>query len=301
VIASLREIARALGGEVAGAQVLAPGPGHGPRDRSMSLRLSANSPLGFLVHSHAGDQFNICQKYVAERLGIDPDGWKHDVRLLRRRNNERPRAAPSPRPQAIAKPNDNAERIGQALEIWRESGHPGGTPIEAYFASRGLELDGDLMMSVLRWNERIAAMVALFRNIETNAPQAISRTFLDNEGRKLGRKFLGPVGGAAIKLDPDENVLGGLHVGEGLETCMAARQLGLRPTWALGSAGAVAAFPVLGGIEAINVIVDHDDNGAGEKAAREVEARWRAAGREVNLIRSDTPGDLNDALKSGVL
>ena len=56
---------------------------------------------------------------------------------------------------------------------------------------------------------------------------------------------MGPVGGAAIKLDADEDVLGGLHIGEGIETCMAARMLGLRPAWALGSAGEIAKFPVL--------------------------------------------------------
>jgi len=57
------------------------------------------------------------------------------------------------------------------------------------------------------------------------------------------------------------------------------------------------SFPLLSGIEALNVIVDNDLSGAGERAAREVEARWLAAGREVNLLRSDAPGDLNDALK----
>lgn len=39
----------------------------------------------------------------------------------------------------------------------------------------------------------------LFRNILTNEPQAVSRTFLDVDGRKIKRKFLGHVGGAAIK------------------------------------------------------------------------------------------------------
>ena len=39
-------------------------------------------------------------------------------------------------------------------------------------------------------------MLGLFRNIATNAPQAISRTFLDHEARKTERRFLGPVGGA---------------------------------------------------------------------------------------------------------
>ena len=34
----LAEIAAALGGEVAAGQVLAPGPGHSPRDRSLSVK-----------------------------------------------------------------------------------------------------------------------------------------------------------------------------------------------------------------------------------------------------------------------
>ena len=78
---------------------------------------------------------------------------------------------------------------------------------------------------------------------------------------------------------------------------MTANNFRPAPTWALGSAGAVAAFPVLGGIEALNVIVDHDKNGAGERTARKVEARWRPAGREVNLLRPDAPGDFNDIVK----
>ena len=51
----LHNIARALGGEVQGHQALVPGPGHGPRDRSLSIRLSHQSPDGFVVFSHAGD------------------------------------------------------------------------------------------------------------------------------------------------------------------------------------------------------------------------------------------------------
>jgi putative DNA primase/helicase len=117
--------------------------------------------------------------------------------------------------------------------------------------SRVLALDDDVAGSVIRWNPRIGAMIALFRNVQTDEPQAVSRTSLDHEGRKLGRKFLGPVGGAAIKLDADEEVLSVLHIGEGVETCMAARQLGLRPAWALGSSGAIERFPVLSGIECL--------------------------------------------------
>ena len=53
--AELRAVARALGGEMSGSQVLAPGPGHSPKDRSLSVRLSPSAPDGFVAFSHAGD------------------------------------------------------------------------------------------------------------------------------------------------------------------------------------------------------------------------------------------------------
>ena len=138
-------------------------------------------------------------------------------------------------------------------------------------------------------------MLALFRNIVTNEPQALSRTFLDHEARKIERRFMGPVGGAAIKLDADEDVLGGLHIGEGIETCMAARMLGLRPAWALGSAGAIAAFPVLSGIECLSLLREHDD--ANRRAADACAAAWMTAGREVLDVLPKAGKDINDSIK----
>ena len=283
MISDLRAIASTLGGVVCGGQVLAPGPNHGRRDRSLSVRLSASSPLGFLVHSHAGDPFDVCQRYVADRLGLDPNGWKATDRKSR----------PQPRPQAIAKPDDNVERKAAALRLWSEGVDPVGTPVETYLRSRRLELDGD--GEVLRWHPGILAMVALFRNIATNEPQAISRTFLDREGRKVERKFLGPTKAAAVKLDADTEVLAGLHIGEGVETCMAARMLGLKPAWALGSAGAIASFPVLSGIECLTILEEHDD--ASKRAVDACARRWHAAGREVIVNEPLGGKDLNDSLR----
>ena len=74
--------------------------------------------------------------------------------------------------------------------------------------------------------------------------------------------MLGRARDAAIKLDADENVTLGLHIGEGVETCLAAWLAGFRPVWALGSAGAIATFPVLSGIEAITVLGEVGDGGA---------------------------------------
>lgn len=66
---SLQQLATALGGEVSGNQVLAPGPGHGPRDRSMSVQPTPND---FIVHSFAGDDPLACKDYVRERAGLAP-------------------------------------------------------------------------------------------------------------------------------------------------------------------------------------------------------------------------------------
>jgi putative DNA primase/helicase len=158
------------------------------------------------------------------------------------------------------------------LALWRQAVDPRGTIVETYLNSRALDLGDDLAGEVLRWHPRIGAMLALFRDIVTDEPRAVSRTFLDREGRKLSRKFFGPVGGAAIKLDPDDAVTQGLHIGEGIETCMAARQLELRPTWALGSTGAIGAFPVLSGIECLTLLAERDE--ASSRAVEACAARW---------------------------
>jgi putative DNA primase/helicase len=164
--------------------------------------------------------------------------------------------------------------------------------------SRVLALDDDVAGSVIRWNPHIGAMIALFRNIHTDEPQAVSRTFLEREGRKLKRMFLGPVGGAAIKLDADEEVISVLHIGEGVETCMAARQLGLRPAWALGSSGAIGRFPVLSGIECLTILIELDA-GASDAASAECAERWHKAGLEVVTVAPKTGKDLNDAIRGG--
>ncbi|MGZ8409189.1 MAG: toprim domain-containing protein, partial [Hyphomicrobium sp.] len=58
-------------------------------------------------------------------------------------------------------------------------------------------------------------------------------------------------------------------------------------------AGNLAALPVLAGVEALTVAVDHD--AAGMKAFKTVAQRWHAAGREVRKVLVPSPGaDLND-------
>lgn len=215
----------------------------------------------------------------------------------------KPRSSPMP---AKAKPDD-AKRREQALTIWDDAKPIEGTPAETYLRSRGLAYDGN----ALRWHgncpfgrDRVGAMVALVRDIHTNAPQAIHRTAIASDGRKLshlgsnGRLALGPIGGGAIKLTDDDAVSLVLGIGEGIESTLSIRNLPDMPTmpvWSLLAANQLAAFPVLGGVEALWIAVDHDESGTGQQASKTTARRWAAAGREAFLVTPVEPGaDLND-------
>jgi hypothetical protein len=171
-----------------------------------------------------------------------------------------------------------------------------------YFERRGLTSPSDLDGRVLRFSpkcpfgngERHPALIALFTGIEDNEPRAISRIALTSDGEKIGRKMLGPVGGAAIKLSADAEVSARLHIGEGLETCIAAMLAGFRPTWAVGSAGAIAAFPVRPGIKTLSILGEVNDGGANARATQACAIRWQEAYADILLIEPLIGGDMND-------
>ncbi len=294
----LRTIARALGGEVSGRQVLAPGPGHSPGDRSLSIRLSHQSPTGFIVFSHSCDDFQTSKDYVAAKLGLNPDAW---------RKREKSRQLATCHASAnLAGASDHAVRIGRATAIWDKACDAHGTVVQTYLRSRGLDLpDG---ADVLRYHPRcpwgdkvldrtifVPAMVAAMRQVEGDAITGIHRTRLTFEGVKVDRKMLGQTSGSAIKIDPDDAVTIGLAIGEGIETVLAARGLGFQPAWAVASAGAIAVFPVLPGVECLTLLAENDPTNA--KAVEACARRWHAAGREVIVIEPRIGSDLNDAIR----
>lgn len=291
---SLPILARALGGTVSGGQVLAAGPGHSRRDRSLSVRLSPSAPDGFIAFSHAGDDWRECRDHVRDRLGLGQFETSRRREVLSFKHHAE-----------VA--GSDTDRTARALALWDETQDPHGTIVERYLARRGLVVE--ISTTSVRfhpdcpWRDasgeiiRVPAMVAAMRCIRTDRVSAVHRTRLTNDGRKVDRRMLGAAAGAAIKLDPDENVLGGLTIGEGIETCLAARQLGFAPVWALGSVGGIARFPVLDGIEAITVLAETGDNGASERAVAECGRRWREAGREVLVVSPKVPGDVNDATR----
>ncbi|SEB85934.1 Toprim domain-containing protein [Rhizobiales bacterium GAS191] len=157
-----------------------------------------------------------------------------------------------------------------------------------YFSCEGHELHG----------RKLRGLVAILSDPLSAKPTgAISRTFIGPDGSKVGKaKTLGRPAGI-VRLSPDQDVAEGLYLAEGLETALAAMAIGLCPMWSAGSASLMRSFPVLAGIQCLTIIADHDAKGAGEKAAHEVADRWRAAGRETRVLRSQALGDLNDALR----
>jgi hypothetical protein len=62
-----RNLASALGGEVSGDQIRAPGPGHSKEDRSLSVKLDSGAPDGFVVHSFANASFSRAMKLGGSR------------------------------------------------------------------------------------------------------------------------------------------------------------------------------------------------------------------------------------------
>lgn len=192
-------------------------------------------------------------------------------------------------------------RIASALKLWGDAIHSAGTLVETYLASRHLTLPDDEPERVIRFhpacpfggNAVHPCMVALFRDIVTGEPCGIHRTAFTPEGGKIDKKMLGRSGGAAIMLSKSADVTHGLGIAEGIETALSVLNAGWAPIWAIGSAGCLAGFPMLDGIEALTVFADAD--AAGLKAAREAARRYSDHGRD-GYVQIPPHGDFNDIL-----
>jgi putative DNA primase/helicase len=298
---NLRAAAKARGGDVVrgrhGQQILAPGPGHSRHDRSLSVIFMGGD---LVVNSFAGDDPLICKDHVRRLLGM-PE-WRPGAH----------RTAP-----ARAKPNleeenrpmtpDELERVGMARDVWDKADDPRGTLVEQYLRSRALALPDDLAGTVLRfhprctWRDensgrtiRIPALVAAFRNIDTDEITTVHRMRLDQPERwpKIDRRMFGIVRRGAVKLAP---VGTELAIGEGIETCMAAREMGMEfPVWALGSCGSIAFFPIIPGVKCLILIRENDP--ANLEAVKSCGTRWKRAGIRVRTATPVNGNDMNDAL-----
>lgn len=286
---SIQHFAEALNGEASGHdRVLCPGPGHSANDRSLSVQFSPDG--SFVCHSFAGDPWQDCKDHVTGLLGRDPFGL--------------PAIAREPRK---SEPPFNARKY--AARLWRESERIKGTIAEKYLAGRGVLTDEAYNSAALRFDPecpfrlangdliRLPAMIGLMTTAADNYIRGVHRTALapDGSGKAnvdgLGspKKMLGQSGGCVIRLSDEWDVLEGLHIAEGIETALAAMRRGYRPAWACTSAGNIANFPILSGVECLTILADNDS--AGQRAAQQCAERWAAAGKEV-IIR--TPANHGD-------
>ncbi len=246
-------------------------PVHDGQDSNLSLHPGETASLVVTCWSRGCDRADILAEL--RRRGLLDDGRGHD----RRQDRPTPRLRPAP-PQAI----DDSWR-----SIWRETVEDG--PHQVYLLNRLGRLPGDL--ADLRYHprcprgrDRLPAMVALMRDAVTNEPTGIHRTFImpDGSGKadvEPAKMMLGRAAGSVVKLTPDEDVTLGLGLSEGIEDGLAIINSDWRPIWACLSAGAMASFPVLHGIECLTAFSDNDS--PGRKAAAAVVERWCLAGKEA--------------------
>jgi putative DNA primase/helicase len=260
------ELAQTLGGRRYGRQWQARCPAHDDHNPSLSICESDDGRI--LVHCHAGcEQSAVIDALRSRGLSLNGD------RSYDRISPERYQSVNEQRER------ESADKTATALRIWNEAIDPLGTPAEHYLHSRKLRLPSELRVIALRfhpacvWESGTAScLIAAFREINSDKLTGIHRVRVDQPERwpKTERKMLGAVAGSAIKLDP---ACDRLAVGEGLETVMAARQLGLRPVWALGSASGIKEFRRVDSVEELTIIGEND-GGVNHRAAEACRDNW---------------------------
>ena len=181
---------------------------------------------------------------------------------------------------------------------WQAAVPIAGTLAATYLAARGLRFD-DAAGDVLRFATRHArkapdgmlehhpTLLAALCDVRTGEQVGQINVYLRPDGSdrlrdSKGKTCWGRAAGAAVMLSSFDDVTFGLTLCEGVETGVALLMREQAPVWALGGAGNLSSFPVLGGIEALTVAADADE--PGRRAAAAVATRWRAAGREVVVI-----------------
>ena len=275
-------IIAALGGRGRGSHAMVKCPSHDDKTPSLSITWAKHGVM--LFHCFGG-----CSQHaviaVLRKRGLWPD-----------RSSDHRGGHAGQVPKSVSSSRVDRSGTDLALSIWRRARPIAGTVAEAYLKHRGAIdparyadlgfCDGLQHPS----GHRGPALIAAFRRLDDDRTQACHRIWLKPNGTGKAeienpKMMLGPVAGCAIKLVADAEVTQGLGVCEGIETAVVATsRFGWRPIWALGSAGAIAQFPVLHGVEGLTIFADNDLNAVGMSAARTCAARWCNAGREVRIL-----------------
>lgn len=276
--------------------------GAGPTSKSRNeVRFGRKGSLAVTISGpHEGHVADWESGFKGDALGFVSQRRRCDtreaLRWARAWLNLREADRPGAKPQRPHEPDPKHATAELPWRIRAEATDARGTVVEAYLRSRRLTLPDHAPLrfhpACPRGAGRSLAMVALMTDPVTNEPLGVHRTFLMPDGTKARnpanlhqpvKAMLGPAG--IIRLAPDEEVTLGLGIAEGIETSLSIMQhAGWAPVWAAGSAGAIAKFPVLDGIECLTIFADADDRGASLKAAHECAERWSEGGREARVL-----------------
>jgi Toprim domain len=284
----LRTLARALGGEIVGGQVLCPGPGHSARDRSLAVRPSAQSSFGFIAYSHAGNDWPTSRDYVLKKLGRPSC---EAAEALRR--HQRP-------PQDHYGLKDHERRQHEkAAWLWSHRRAITGTPAELYLrAARRYSgpIPRTLAFLPPAKPEHHPAMIAAFGVCDEPEPGVIGEPLNVNS---VHLTLLKPDGSGKANSDPNKLIVGrplarpiavappndllGLAITEGIEDALTAHEATGLGAWAAGAAGFMPplASSLPNWIEAA-IIYAHADK-AGQGGARKLAAALARRGIEVRL------------------
>ncbi|MGO6789202.1 toprim domain-containing protein [Rhizobium ruizarguesonis] len=284
---SLHDIAKRLGGELGrNDHVSCPGPGHGVKDRSLSVWFDG---ADLRVYSFSGDDWQACKDHVRERLGLP--AWEP--------GKGRKEAPAFHTPKRPCDDSDEASRIALVRRLWREAEDPRAQPVFAYFNHRGLPPLSSDQLPVFRYHpdcpfngERVPTLIARFSPIEDDQtletePTAIFRIRLDRYDGDRRKLALGPSRAQVVKLCPADFSLGGLGLAEGVEKGLALIAAGWRPVWVTCGTATMRSFPLLRGIECLTVFCDRDE--PGRDAALVAHSRWSDAGREARVLAPPAP------------
>jgi hypothetical protein len=197
-----------------------------------------------------------------------------------------------------SQPRQHDERAARVETIWREAKPDDGT-LSTYLHYRGL--DGAVMPASIRLHRSLAYhengfvlghFPALIGRVQSVSGEqvAVQRVYLAPGGHgkadvSTPKKALavaeGAMSGGAVRLaEPTDT----LALTEGIETGLAVLQATGAPTWACVSATGLKSVELPEAVSRVQIWADHDDNRAGQNAARALAERELANGREVFIM-----------------
>jgi hypothetical protein len=280
-----RTICGALGGRWYGRYGLTFCPAH-LNNKTSALSLSDGSDGKLLVYCHTGcSGADVLVALRAQGLLEGHSDWKPNPQVAEQRK--------------IEKEADDRRRVNLARRCWSEAGSNSGTLAERYLRNRGIACP---LPPTLKFHPecchgptgtKVPAMVgavSIGRKIV-----GVHRTNLAEPGVKAfdnAKMMLGPCAGGAVRLaEPDGDHI---CIGEGIETCLSAMQLGLGPAWACLSTSGLKRVHLPDQVRRVTILADSDD--AGVAAAHEIQHRLSLTGRRATIAEPVGFNDFNDLL-----